>query len=143
MADREVSFVRHGDSVVWVSTENGVTETWTEHSPLERDGGHSFMGDALAQLEGTQLQPAHLAPPDGRLRSSGGQQTGKSRLRCVAPDSVSTKPFCGLHTRPACYNWVQPTAAAPVDAAPRSVEAWNTDEWKDHTQCLGNEYSSA
>ncbi len=67
MADRKISFVRHGDSVVWIETENGVTTTRTEHAPLEISGnpfGNPFLRDALAQIEGTSLQPAvRLAPP--------------------------------------------------------------------------------
>ena len=65
MSDREISFVRHGDQVVWITTdENGVTTTRTEYSPLQqKDTGNPFLQDVLQQLEEARPEPVGLLPP--------------------------------------------------------------------------------
>lgn len=64
MADRQISFVRHGDEVVWVETENGVTTTRTEFDPLQHNGGgNPFLRDVIQQLDEGNPEPAVMLPP--------------------------------------------------------------------------------
>lgn len=64
MPDREVSFIRHGDEVVWVTTENGVTTTRTEHDPLQHNTpkGNQFLRQVLQELDAAQPQIAQPPP---------------------------------------------------------------------------------
>ncbi len=66
MPDREVSFIRHGDQVVWVTTENGVTTTRTEYEPLQhnRPEGNQFLRELLQELEATKPEiDTEFSPP--------------------------------------------------------------------------------